>query len=312
MSLSTQPISEVFTWKESTPQVKIVIDQTQKLVGVLSEKWQKEIVIIDERIRKLLRLIQEEIKQRSEKLNYNYYSSKYPKRYNITGDQFERILNERILTWELLRHWQEMLSLGDPEIMKKKLLTSCWIEDFVYDSLEESDLWESIDQELPTMCEDELNDRLINNNWDDLHEVKSIWFFSIKLWKLWKEVLKTIFKNFTLVKWVWLSFTNLWDAWSDELEEIFKYFRWLTWIWLSGNDLWNLWRNELKVISRNLRGVKCAYLISNKLERLTTEELEVFFKNFKLVKYIDVSMNDFTDEQKQFIESLLPNTKIKF
>ena len=310
MLLNEQQIHEVFTWDESKPQIITVTSQTQKLVVVLSEEWQAEIVSKDNRIKELLILIQEEIKRRSEKFIYNYYDLNYSKRYNITGDQFESILNERILTWELLRHWQEMLSLGDPEIMKKKLLTSCWIEDFVYDSLEESDLWESIDQE--RMWEVELEDRLINNNWDDLHGVKAIWFSTIELWKLWKEVLKTIFKNFTLVKWVWLSFTNLWDAWSDELEEIFKYFRWLTWIWLSGNDLWNLWRNELKVISRNLRGVKCAYLVSNKLERLTTEELDAFFKNFKLVKYIDVRMNDFTDEQVKLIQNLLPDTRIDF
>jgi len=310
MLLNEQQIHEVFTWDESKPQIITVTSQTQKLVVVLSEEWQAEIVSKDNRIKELLILIQEEIKRRSEKFIYNYYDLNYSKRYNITGDQFESILNERILVWELLRYWQEMLSLGDPEIVKKKLLTGRWIEDFVYESLEESDLWESIDQE--RMWEVELEDRLINNNWDDLHGVKAIWFSTIELWKLWKEVLKKIFKNFTLVKWGNLSFTYLWDAWIDELEEIFKYFRWLTWIWLSRNDLWNLWWNELKVISWNLRGVKYVYLINNKLEKLTTEKLEVFFKNFKLVKYIDVRRNDFTEEQKILIKDLLPNTVIQF
>jgi len=317
MSLSTQPISEVFTWKESNSQVWTVIDQIQKLVGVLSEEWQKEIVSKDKRIDELLRLIQEEVKQESEKLGYNYYDltfcdMDFQSRLGISDKLFEEVLTKRVLEWKLLEYYNELLSLGNPEIMRQRLLIDYWIDDLVYESLKESDLWESIDQELPTMWEDELNDRLINNNWDDLHEVKAIWFSSIELWKLWKEVLKTIFKNFTLVKWIWLTFTNLWDAWSDELEEIFKYFRWLTWIWLSENDLWNLWRNELKVISRNLRGVKCAYLVSNKLERLTTEELDAFFKNFKLVKYIDVRMNDFTDEQVKLIQNLLPDTRIDF
>ena len=284
MSLSTQQTPEVFTWEESTPQVNIVIDQTQKLVGVLSEEWQEKIVSQDERIRELLRLIQEEVKDRSIEFNpYNYYDIAYPTRYLIIAYQFERILNERILKWKLLKHWQEMLSLGDPKIMKQKLLTYCWIDDIVYASLEDSDLVSYTYASIPDITISEFNDRLKNNNWNDLHWVKAI-HLHLFIWDLREDVLKLIFKNLIQVKYVWLDHENLRGVWVNELDEIFKYFWWLTWVSLCYDHLWFLWKDELEVISKHLR----------------------------FVKYIDVRMNDFTDEQVKLIQNLLPDTRIDF
>jgi len=308
MSLSTQPISEVFTWKESNSQVWTVIDQIQKLVGVLSEEWQKEIVCKDKRIDELLGLIQMEVKQRRKELNYHYLGMDYERRLSIDKEVFDKILNEKVLTYELWEHYRELLSLVNLEVMWPRLLVDYWFEDLVYEALvkwEYNKNIEDIDYEGPKK-------RLDNNDWDDLNGVKFFNFLSINLWNVWKSDLKAIFKNFRICKKVNLNLCSLSRLWKDELDVIFKYLRLVRHIDLSSNNIWNLEKDKLEVIFKYLNWVKHINLSSNGLWNLWIEELKVVFKNLSSVEYMNLFDNKFSEEQKRFIESLLPNTKINF
>jgi len=315
MLLSRQPIPEVFTWNESPLQIKIVTNHVKKVAGFLCGERQAEIVSQDERISELLRLIQEEVKQESKILGYNYcdlveYDLDYQKRLGISDELFEEVLKKRVLVWKLWEYYYELLSLGDPIIMKQKLLTECWIDDLVYEALVKFEyLQNSI---VECMWKDEFEIRLKNNNWGDLNRVKYIWLDNIDMIQLWKEKLYAIFSNSRQAKRISLSRVNLWNTWIEKLRKIFKHFIWVRWIWLMKNDLWNLREDELEVISLNISWVKYINLQLNNLENLSTDELSTFFKNLKLVKFIDVRNNNFSKEQRKFIEDLLPNTKIIF
>jgi len=315
MSLSTQLIPEVFTWEESIPQVNIMIDQTQKLVAVLSEKWQEKILSQDERIGELLELIRDEVKQRSEKIGYNYYDltfcdMDFQSRLGISDKLFEEVLTKRVLEWKLLEYYNELLNLGDPEIMRQRLLIDYWIDDLVYEALRYGEFIQ--DRIIKSMLKEEFERRFKNSEWSDLIGIKFIWFSNIDLSQLWREKLKKIFSNFRQIKRLSLSWTNLWNSSIEELLVIFRYFSWVRWIWMTSNNLWNLWEEELEVISLNICWIKYLNLMDNKLENLSMEELNTFFKNFKLVKYIDVRNNKFSKEQRGFLIDLLPNTKIIF
>ena len=205
----------------------------------LQNKWKLNIEsVLDDpknlETQRLIAILKKEVEKVSKSLNYAYETHDYEKRLSISDEKFKEVLDKILWENSLLKEaFENLLSRysWDKEIYKT-LLVKEFLEDLVYESLDEKDLKKVGELNL--------------SNWKLLERLKYD-----------KEQLLEDLKS---TKSVDLSENNLWDLWFDELQVILSNLKNAKSVNLEHNNLWNLRFHKLQAILSNLKNAKSVNL----------------------------------------------------